>query len=416
MLVGLFRTALLTKTLTLEDYGRLLIVINFFPFLNMFFGVRLQALIYRFYPEFKRKKQNTYIQGMIIFSMLLSVFYGILLAGTSFFLSDWISIFFYDDPCLAPLFQLFIVVAFLQPFQEVTSSILRLHDKFACIVIPQVISAILSLILLILYIGSTESYSLIYVIFISAFELMLGPIISFIITVKILWHYIILKNSVKALKSLLRIRSKLLSILFQTNLIGYIKIASEDGGFFLLGILAGHSEVAIYGIARQLIKPLKIIERNVNITLMPEVTLLRAENNITKLYRLVAKYSKISFFLGAFICAACLLLAKPAILLLTKPEYLDALPVFYLLLFSIYLTFSSLIFFPLALVLDRLKQRNYVVSIRFIYLGIACMFGLNGFLLALAHTVGVITVRLLHDLPLYNILKRKAAMALNKTS
>ncbi len=51
--IRLGQTALLTRMLTIDDFGRVLIVLNLFAFLNTFVGRRVSDLMFRFFPPLK---------------------------------------------------------------------------------------------------------------------------------------------------------------------------------------------------------------------------------------------------------------------------------------------------------------------------------------------------------------------------
>ncbi len=411
VLLGLCRTALLTRNMLLEDYGRYLIAINFFPFVSMFLGVSIKDLVFRFFPEYEIKGRQDKFRGIVFLGLLICLFFGLLLFCIALFLSDWISTSVYSDPAIASLLVAASLLAFLQPFEEFSAAVLRLNNKFAHVVIPNTAGIAFGFLLMAVHFYTSQTYCLAAVVRAHVIGISLGFLISVSSALYTTFKKFPSCEIFSALRSLKEDKKQLWGTLFQTNMLGYIKLVGEEGGFFLLGILGGSSETAIYGIARQLLRPFKILERNVAVTVTPEITRLKAAGNIKRLYRLITKYAKVSFTVGTGFFVLSLLLVKPVILLVTKEHYLVSLPAFYILLFSIYLTFGSSPFFPLALVLDKLKRRNLIVSIRFVYLGTACALGLTAFSLALSHAMGVMTVRIFNDWPLYKRLRKLAQEA-----
>ena len=88
----------------------------------------------------------------------------------------------------------------------------------------------------------------------------------------------------------------------------------------------------------------------------------------------------------------------PAIL---KPDYLEALPIFLILAVSYGSVLACGPFLPLAIARGEMGSRNLTVSFRFIYLGIAAIFGLTAFSVAIVQLAGSLTIRMINDLPLF---------------
>jgi O-antigen/teichoic acid export membrane protein len=407
LVLSLGNTALLTKNLPIEDYGRILVVLNFYSLAAMFFGLRVNDFIYRFFPQFKEQEEILELKGMLVLSFLISLVVGLIVGTGTFMTSSWISQIFYKDLTYVPLFRIYAVGAFFLAFEGFYISILRLHDRFLLIVICQVAGRAVPLILIGTYILYFKTLTVAFAVWMKTVGVMITVLPALIISIIYIWP-VINNTSGLGLASLKKHRKHLLSNLFQTNLIGYLKMGSDTGGMFLLGVLASPTQVALYGIARQLATVLKIMQSNIQNAFTPEIVSLWAQKKIRQLYQLVNGYTKWSLIVGAIITIISIALAKPIILIFTTADYIPALPVFYVFIFTIYMTFVSLIFFPLALTMDKLGHRNLIVAIRFIYLLIALMIGLSAMTLALVQFFGVLTTRLFNDMPLLRDLRNLA--------
>src|SRR3979409_990819 len=64
MLLALVQMALLTKSLSLEDYGLVLIVTNLFLFLETFVGINVGDVVFRFFQQFKAQQSKSALQGL----------------------------------------------------------------------------------------------------------------------------------------------------------------------------------------------------------------------------------------------------------------------------------------------------------------------------------------------------------------
>ncbi len=143
--IGLGRTAILTKSLTLDDYGRLLIVINLFLFLGAFLSVRVSDVIYRFYPQFKQQGDVNALRGLIALCFILTLAVGLIIGGGVYTLAPWIARKFYQDPTLAILFRVYAGAAIISAFSGIYTPILRLHYRFLLIMIPQILGGVSTL-------------------------------------------------------------------------------------------------------------------------------------------------------------------------------------------------------------------------------------------------------------------------------
>ena len=97
MFIGLVRTALLVKSVAIADYGKILIVMNLFAFLGSFLSVRVNDLLYRFYPQLKRERDNGALRGLLCLSIILSAAVSLVIGGGVFILAPWIAVRFYQD-------------------------------------------------------------------------------------------------------------------------------------------------------------------------------------------------------------------------------------------------------------------------------------------------------------------------------
>jgi len=405
LILSLGNTALLTKNLSMEDYGRILVVLNFYGLMAMFFGLRVNDFIYRFFPQFKVHQEYAELKGILFIAFSISLVVGLIIGFGTYFSAPWIAKIFYNDTTYVPLFRIYAVAAFFIAFDGFFISILRIHDKFAMIVVPQVIGSAISLLLIAGYLSFNESLTIEYAVWMRSAGVLVTKLPALFFSVLYIWP-LIKKTEGFGLNALKMHKKQIVYNLLQTNLTGYLKLGSDTGGMFLMGLMASPAQVALYGIASQLAKVLQIMQNNIQNALTPEIVSLWAKKKIHQLYKLVNTYAKWALIGGAPISFVSILLAKPVILIFTTTEYLEALPVFYIFIITIYMTFVSLPFFPIALVMDKLSRRNLVVSLRIVYLLIAVYIGLSAITLALVQLAGSLSVRIFNDMLLMKDLKR----------
>lgn len=401
IILSLVKTAILTKTLTVSNYGAVMIVVNFYAFINMILDVKINDLLFRFMPDFEEKRDKEALAGIINLCLLICVVIMMTSAVTIMLFSDWIANTFYDNPEIGTLLIVYLIAGASNVLRGFSTGILRLKDKFVHIVAPQVIGNLVIVISISVYFFLLQESELNIVTAIIAFGTLLGLIIPFYFSLKFTKE--IRGNiSIKAsLKSLSTYREKVTSTMLQTNIASYLKLGSETGGIFLLGVFGSSVQVALYNVAFQMVKPLKVLQDNVQPAVYPEIVKFYAEKRFKALKSMVKKITVVNTLTGGAALVVAYFLIEPILLIFTTSEYLDAVPVFMIIVPTIFLTFISLCFYPLTVVMDKLKWRNFIVSLRFIFLGAVYLVGFSAVNVAWAQIIGSLTTRTFNDLPLY---------------
>jgi O-antigen/teichoic acid export membrane protein len=398
----------LTKNLSLEDYGRIIIVGNFFQFSSLFIRVRINDLIYRFLPEFENAQDPEKVSALLRLSLLICfsacgvVFMLVVFGG------QWIAENVYRDQSLYPLLVIQMTSGALMPLEEFSKGLLRIRDRFSALIFPQVAGTAISVVLVAVLIFFFNLTSLPHVIGALVVGQIFGLLVPFVASLKLFWPEIRHPLRRGLWESLSGSGADIWSTVFQTNLVNYLKVGAQEGGIFLLSVLASPEQVAIYGMANKLARPMLILQDNLQQALNPEIVKLWGQHQYRGLSHLVKRIMKTTITVGGLVVIVGLLLAKPVVLVLTTEKYLAAIPVFYVALITAFITFVSMPFFYVSLCMGQLHRRNLAVSIRFIYMGIFCLTGLTAFNLALAQLLGAVTTRLLNDFPVMRRLQTLA--------
>lgn len=363
--IRLGQTALLTKVLEIEDYGRVLIVLNLFVFLESFFGWRLNDVMFRFFPLLKEQGDQAALKGLLLFCGSLALLSGLLIYGGVFFLSPSLGHRLYPSLDLATLFRIFGCTVLLTSFRGIYEPILRIHNRFASVVAPQVLGSLITLIILCVYFATgafsqfkTRSQSLKVVIAAFAVGALVQSGPPFFQAWRLVQSSLAGVSIKKALAALAEIRRELLGCFIYSNLSGYLKFAISPGDIFFLGLFSTPAQVALYGIAKQLTAPLALLETNIQTAITPEITRLVAKRKYEQLKRLVGRYTTSTLALSSFLFLGSLLLGRILIMRWAGAEYLPALPVFYVVSVAAWLLVIFILFRPLAVSLDLLKWHN----------------------------------------------------------
>ena len=352
------QTALLTYVLTVEDFGRVLIVLNLFVFLDSFFGMRVSDAMFRFFPAFKDNGDRKSLKGLLLVCLGLCLISGVFIYTVVFLLSPWLADRFYPNLGLTPLFRIYGCTVLLTSFSGVYEPILRLHDRFGSVVAPQVLGSAVTLAMLGFYFLKQPHYSLEVVAAVFAIGVLIQTVPPLFKALRLTNHFLSAGKTGESLRSLRAHRSALTSCLFNSNLSGYLKMAISPGDIFLLGLFSTPSQLALYGLAKQLTAPIAFLQTNIQTAVIPEIADLAGKRKFAQLKELLIRYLVRMSAISAVVLIGVILLGHLLIVNFLRPEYAAALPLFYMLAIAAWLLLTLLVFRPLALTLDALKWHN----------------------------------------------------------
>jgi O-antigen/teichoic acid export membrane protein len=315
--IKLGQTALLVRVLRIDDFGRALIVLNLFVFLEMFVGLRVSDVIFRLFLPLKESQATRALQGLLLLCLCLSLATGLLVGGGVFILSPWLAERFYHSPELAPLFNIYGCTVLVSAFREVYEPVLRLHDRFASVIVPQVAGGLVTFAILAAYFASVDGYDLKVVVAAFTAGVFVQSVPPLALALRLMQPALAGLKVKPAAQALARHRRELLRSLFHSNLSGYLKFAINPGDVFLLGLFSTPAQVAVYGLARQLTAPLALLQSNVQTAVAPEVIALIARRQFVQLKRLIGRYVVSASVLGGLSAAGGMLLGH--IFILARP-------------------------------------------------------------------------------------------------
>jgi O-antigen/teichoic acid export membrane protein len=358
------QTVLLTRYLRIDDYGRLLIVLNLFIFLDSFFGLRVSDVMFRFFQPLKERRQARALKALLLFSLGVCLASGLLVYGGVFILSSWLAGRVYSNPSLAPLFGLYGLTILITSFSGFYEPILRMYDRFPAIVVPQVLGNVVTFALLCIYFSTNGArYDLRVVVVAFAIGLLVQSIPPLLKSLRLVGPFLGRVNPDEDGEPLTKYRPELLRCFFNSNLSGYLKFAINPGDIFVLGLISTPTQVALYGLAKQLTSPLAMLQTTIQTAIIPEITSLIARAKLEQLQRLIARYVVSSFVLGGLLFLGLLFFGRLLIMHFFEAQYAMALPVFYTLALAAWLLLVFLMFRPLAVSLDLLKWHNLALLI-----------------------------------------------------
>ncbi len=406
--LGLGRTALLTKNLELSEYKVLLIVPNLLYVIALLGRPELRGPIYRFFPEFEKNEGKGYTETLLALGLLVAAGAISVLTLIIVLVAPWIGVTFYDDPEIGSLLRIFALPFFFMGFDGFAQGVLRCHGKFRWSIFPQVIGAVVSVGALWVYFSSNSNYELRPITMIMAGGLAIGSILPVVLALKLsglmmvsVWRAVrfpILKGDLK----------RIIWTTVQSTLVSYLKLGSDRAALFVLGVFATSADVVTFGLGLQLLVPFALLQNNLQSVVSPEITRRYARQDYQAIYRLLRVMLIGLTVIGLLAIVGWYFLGDWTIRLIADDRYLGATGVVNIQIIGSALMLISLPFFPLALAMDRLGRRNLVVSIRIVYIFVAASVSCSAYTIAWALALGSLTTRIFNDLPLGMKLKKLA--------
>ena len=356
--IKLAQTVLLTRFLKIEDYGRVLIVLNLFMFLDSFFGLRVSDVMFRFFQPLKEQGDALGLKRLLQFCLGICLVSGLLIYLGVLGVSPWLAQHLYENPGLSPLFNIYGCTIVVSAFSGIYQPILRIYDRFSAIVVPQVLGGLITFAFLIIYFAKNgEGYDLRVILAAFAVGILVQVIPPFVQALRLVRPFLSLQARGDKL-TLASFPSGLFRCLFNSNVSGYLKFAIDPGDVFLLGLFSTPTQVALYGLAKQLTSPLALIQTTIQTAITPEITTLIAKLKLQELQRLVKRCVQLAIIFGGLLLLVALVLGRLLILHFFAGQYATALPIFYCLMIAAWLLLVLLVFRPLAISLDLLRWHN----------------------------------------------------------
>ena len=368
--IKLGQTILLTRFLKIQDYGRLLIVLNFFMFLDSFFGVRVSDVMFRFFQSLKEQGDLLALKTLLQFCLVISFATGLLTYIVVLIVSPWLAGYLYESPDLSPLFNIYGCTILISAFSGIYQPILRIYDRFAAIMIPNVVGSLVTFVLLLIYFAKASGGNHDLRIIVAAFTIgilvqVIPPLVQALMLV---WPFLVGVAAGNKPTTAVNLRPQLVRFLFNSNLSGYLKFATDPGDVFLLGLFSSPTQVALYGLAKQLASPLALLQVTLQTAITPEITSLMARLKLNELRQFVRRFIRSSILFGGILLLFAFLLGQLLIPQLFAAQYAAALPIFYCLVVAAWFLLVLLMFRPLAISLDLLKWHNLVLLVSAVFL------------------------------------------------
>ena len=407
ILAAMGKAVILGRYLDLESFGYYVICLNAVSIIKLIFSIGFEPTLLRFIPEFEAEKANHKVASLLILLIYIASAILLLTVGLVFFGSDWAAETVYANSNLAISFKIMGFATCAHLFSGISVGLLRLANKFHLAQIPPIVGGVMVPLLLV-YLEINGGLKLESAIIATAIGEALTILLFLVLMVFYTRSFWSFGGRILSLQPLRGHFGDLRSTLGQTSLFGILNGGSEVGGVFLLGIFGSKTQVALAGMAVSLSRPLTVLQSSLGSAVNPEVSRLYAKGEMAHLLTFLKRYMRT---IGLLVCAGILVvptLGPWCINSFLRPAYLDAIPVFMVLVISYGLTLIFQPFLAVAIMRGEVGRRNLLVSFRFLYLAIAVWLGIDAMAIALVLLIGNLSVRFFNDLPLYHRLKKLA--------
>jgi O-antigen/teichoic acid export membrane protein len=404
--VKLVQTALLTRFLGINDYGRVLIVINFFVFLDSFFALNVNDVMFRFFQPLRERQDHRALNRLLVFCLTVSVASGVLIWGIPLALSSWLVDRIYPGLGLTVPFNIYGCTAVVSALSGFYQPILRIHDRVTSIVAPQIVGNLVTLAIFGVHFAASDGYNLNVIIAAFAIGVFIQSVPPLVQALRIVKPF--LRNDTQPAGAPPEQHGPRLGhVLFSSNLSRYLRVGLNPGDLFFLSLFSSPAQVGLYGLAKQLTAPLSLLATNTQTAITPEITTLVAQRKIGQLRRFLRRYVASAAILSALLVIGAFVTGPMLLSAFVQPQQADALPVLLVLIGVVGIQLVFLVFRPLAVSLDFLRSYNVGMFLSSCAaITFALVAGLSAFSMACIQLGDVVIVRPVSNALLWMHLKR----------
>lgn len=119
----------LTRNLSLEEYGLFCAVFVFVSFFSFLRNLGLGASLIKYIPEFRVKERFDLIKSVIIITSSLRIFISLVFAIAFFLLSDFLAIHYFHNPLASQLLKILSVFFLLSALIDITRNLFEAFQK-----------------------------------------------------------------------------------------------------------------------------------------------------------------------------------------------------------------------------------------------------------------------------------------------
>jgi O-antigen/teichoic acid export membrane protein len=405
---GICRSIILTKSLGLELYGSFLIIINFVSIYFLFFNIKVNDVAYKLFAtdEFTGRHGK---EGVIFFIFLLSAFQAFILLIVALLIYEDIFRYFYSLDGLIVSVKLYLFAIIFMSFEGFVTAILRIDNKYISLLIPQVISFLIS-VLLLLFLMDSDRLNVN-----SAVSVYLGTI-GFYVTVSmgiIVRKYLPNISSREFFISFFR-KFKLFFLASRKTIVdtifsNYLKTIFNPGDVFLLGIISNPSQVGLYGLAKTLTSPVNTIGSVLQTVFTPYIVNLVKIKNFGEIRNLLMKNMLAFLCMGLFMLSIFEFFGEHILKIFFTLEYLDSIQI------AIILTLASLThmslgntLYPFAVSQEdiALQNKGFIITTIIIVIGFF-VFSIDAYIIAYSQLVLAFVLATIFYLPMLKKLNKK---------
>lgn len=405
---GIFRTVILTKSLGLELYGSFLIIINFVSIYFLFFSIKINDVAYKLFATDEFTDQHGK-EAVVLFVFLLSAFQAFILLIVAFLIYEDFFRYFYSSDGVIGSVKLYLFAIIFMSFEGFVTAVLRNDNKYISLLIPQVISFLISVLLLLFLMYSNKLNIT------SAVAVYLGTI-GFYVTVPMA---IIVKKYLRniAYKEFLISFIRKFKLFFlaskktivDTIFSNYFKTIFNPGDVFLLGIISNPSQVGLYGLAKTLVSPLNSVGSVLQTVFTPYIVNLVKNKNFREIRNLLIRNILAFLCFGFFIIIIFESFGNLIIKTFFTLEFLDSIHIALILIFAslIHMSFGNTLY-PFAVSQEDVGMQNkgFILSIVIIATGFF-LFSIDAYIIAYSQLVLAFILAIVFYLPMLKKLNEK---------
>lgn len=342
---------LIISRLGTENYGIISLATAITAILAIFTSIGLDFGVVRYVAYYKSKNDVARLKGTFLSAIKISLFLGIIFSVVLFFISDFISKNFFQNPNLSVVLKIFSLVLVFEAIRRIITETLRAFQEIKYYVITRnIIEPVFNFLLALLFIFL--GYGLIGVSFAYVAAIFISFVVAFYLLEKKVFP--MFNSKISALYENKELLSYSMPLLFSTALARFLVWLD----IIFLGFFKTASDVGIYNTAIPTSQLLLMAPTIFLGLFVPVVTELIAKNNHEEIKNIYQTTTKWIVFINLPISIFFIINSREMLRILFGPEYSTGYIALIILTIG---NLASSLFYGSRYMLDSLKKTRFIL-------------------------------------------------------
>lgn len=338
--IGLLQSMYVARSLSVEHYGIIGIILATFAMTNSFFSFKSAGPLMRYLILYKEKGKKNHILTLFLINFVIDFFSKIFVVLVVFIVSNYVGEFILNSSEYKEEIVLYSLVSFFYLFDSFWYVLLHDSNKIKLLGYSPTFYALakLFIILFMFYFYGKTIESFIYSLLISEFLFFLVKIYS--IKFLLNQYYRINIKDIFSIENTKRFHELNGYYRFMLHNYAASSISSlvKDADILILGFFRAENEVGIYRVAKSIASLFSNISSSLGLIVYYDFSKLIDRNQYCELKKIIRKLSIITSIFSVFLVILAYLFGRDLLVLLYSEKFSDAYDVFIIMFIGIMLS------------------------------------------------------------------------------